>query len=49
MANADDPTRCPEGHDNVVRLLSVFASVGSTEKQQAPAPRATGGDRKSVV
>ncbi len=43
MANADDPTRCPEGHDNVVRLLSVFASVGSTEKQQAPGPRATGG------
>lgn len=44
MANADDPARCPEGHDNVVRLLSVFAAVGgAAPQQQAPVPRSGGG------
>jgi putative FmdB family regulatory protein len=43
MSEANDPAQCPQGHDNSVRLLSVFASVGATVPQQAPAPRSGGG------
>jgi putative FmdB family regulatory protein len=43
MASVDDPARCPQGHDSVVRLLSVFASVGGAPERQAPAPRNVGG------
>lgn len=28
MSEAGEPALCPAGHDNTVRLLSVFASVG---------------------
>jgi putative FmdB family regulatory protein len=30
MAEADAPTVCPGGHEGAVRLLSVFASIGSS-------------------
>ncbi|MEO5974243.1 MAG: zinc ribbon domain-containing protein [Ilumatobacteraceae bacterium] len=30
MAQANAPATCPNGHDNAVRLLSVFASVGAS-------------------
>ena len=30
MAEASDPATCPQGHENAVRLLSVFASVGAS-------------------
>jgi putative FmdB family regulatory protein len=29
MADADAPAPCPQGHQDAVRLLSVFASVGA--------------------
>jgi len=38
MAEANAPATCPSGHDGAVRLLSVFASVGSTGSGPAPAP-----------
>ncbi|MEK7292548.1 MAG: zinc ribbon domain-containing protein [Actinomycetota bacterium] len=41
MAQANDPARCPDGHDNTVRLLSVFASVGASTTS-TPAPTAPG-------
>jgi len=30
MAESHLPASCPSGHDNAVRLLSVFASVGAS-------------------
>jgi len=39
MAEADAPASCPAGHADVVRLLSVFATVG-TSGGSAPAPMA---------
>ncbi|MHB1090201.1 MAG: FmdB family zinc ribbon protein [Ilumatobacteraceae bacterium] len=38
MAQANDPATCPEGHDNTVRLLSVFASVGASTTSSSPVP-----------
>ncbi len=38
MAEAGNPATCPDGHDNAVRLLSVFASVGGASAAPAPAP-----------
>lgn len=38
MAEAGDPATCPAGHDGAVRLLSVFASVGSSNPAASPAP-----------
>jgi putative FmdB family regulatory protein len=43
MAQADAPARCPEGHDDVVRLLSVFASVGGAQAPSATPRPAAGG------
>lgn len=46
MAESNLPASCPAGHDNAVRLLSVFASVGANGGAgSAPAPAAprTGG------
>ena len=47
MAEASDPATCANGHDDTVRLLSVFASVGassgSSSPASAPAPRRGGG------
>jgi putative FmdB family regulatory protein len=38
MAEANDPASCPDGHPDAVRLLSVFASVGtSSGGSSAPA------------
>jgi len=36
MSQSDTPTSCPEGHDDAVRLLSVFASVGAASPGAAP-------------
>jgi putative FmdB family regulatory protein len=41
MAESDAPASCPAGHPDAVRLLSVFASVGSATS--APASTAPGG------
>ena len=38
VAEASDPATCPQGHENAVRLLSVFASVGASSGSAAPAP-----------
>ena len=38
MSQASEPASCPQGHDDAVRLLSVFASVGATGTGSAPAP-----------
>lgn len=45
MSQAGDPATCPAGHDDAVRLLSVFASVGAPSggSSPAPMPRMTGG------
>ncbi len=45
MSQAGDPATCPAGHDDAVRLLSVFASVGAPAGggSPTPAPRMTGG------
>jgi putative FmdB family regulatory protein len=43
MSEAGDPATCPEGHEGAVRLLSVFASVGTSgATAPAPATRPTG-------
>jgi len=40
MAEAGDPARCPQGHDDTVKLLPTVAVTGGA---QAPAaPRAGG-------
>ncbi|MCE2735440.1 MAG: FmdB family zinc ribbon protein [Acidimicrobiaceae bacterium] len=38
MAQANDPASCPSGHDNAVRMLSVFASVGSGSAPMSAPP-----------
>jgi putative FmdB family regulatory protein len=39
MAESNLPATCPEGHENAVRLLSVFASVGASGgASSTPAP-----------
>ena len=46
MSESSDPASCPAGHDNAVRLLSVFASVGASPSgsaSSAPAPAMGGG------
>jgi putative FmdB family regulatory protein len=43
MSAAGDPAACPTGHDDTVRLLSVFASVGGAPAPSAPAPMRSGG------
>jgi putative FmdB family regulatory protein len=40
MAEANAPASCPEGHPGAVRLLSVFASVGSGTASDAGAHNA---------
>ncbi|NBY45159.1 MAG: zinc ribbon domain-containing protein [Acidimicrobiia bacterium] len=46
MSAANDPAKCPQGHENAVRLLSVFASVGSGNSGSTaptmPAPKVGG-------
>jgi putative FmdB family regulatory protein len=43
MAEANAPATCPQGHDNAVRMLSVFASVGGGSTQAMPAAPSGGG------
>jgi putative FmdB family regulatory protein len=44
MSQASDPATCPQGHDDAVRLLSVFANVGAgSGAAAAPAARPAGG------
>jgi putative FmdB family regulatory protein len=45
MAESNLPASCPSGHDDAVRLLSVFASVGASgaAAPAASAPRPSGG------
>lgn len=44
MSEASDPAMCPHGHDDTVKLLSVFASVGaSSVGGPGPAPSTGGG------
>ena len=38
MAEADAPASCPSGHPDVVRLLSVFATVGAAGASGAAPP-----------
>jgi putative FmdB family regulatory protein len=40
MSEATSPIKCPDGHDNTTRLLSVFASVGRSGGSMAPQPGA---------
>lgn len=43
MSEAEDPAVCPQGHDDAVRLLSVFAAVGaSTASGGSSAPMPAG-------
>jgi putative FmdB family regulatory protein len=30
MSEASDPASCPDGHEDAVRLLSVFATAGAS-------------------
>lgn len=36
MSQANEPATCAKGHENAVRLLSVFASVGGSSASSAP-------------
>jgi hypothetical protein len=42
MAEASAPARCPEGHDDTVKLLSTV-SVGGRASTAAPQPGGGGG------
>ena len=46
MSEASDPASCPDGHDDAVRLLSVFATAGASvggSPSSAPMARPSGG------
>ncbi|MFF2088767.1 zinc ribbon domain-containing protein [Nocardia sp. NPDC058176] len=44
MAQSSDPATCPGGHDDTVKLLTTFATVGrGAAPTPAPAPRPAGG------
>ena len=38
MSEAASPMRCPAGHPDTTRLLSVFAAVGGKTESAAPQP-----------
>jgi putative FmdB family regulatory protein len=38
MADSDAPASCPEGHEDTVRRLSVFAAVGASTTGPASSP-----------
>ncbi|MGP7996539.1 MAG: FmdB family zinc ribbon protein [Streptosporangiaceae bacterium] len=42
MSEASEPCRCPQGHDDTVKLLSTV-SVGGRAASAAPRPGAGGG------
>ncbi len=41
MSESSDPAVCPQGHDDTVRLLASFASVGGAAEalRSAPGPK----------
>ncbi|MFI0480637.1 zinc ribbon domain-containing protein [Actinomadura sp. 9N215] len=43
MINASDPARCPDGHDDTVKLLSTVAVTGTSRGAAAPPKPAGGG------
>jgi putative FmdB family regulatory protein len=43
MADADAPARCPQGHADTTRLLSVFASTSGGGAAPMPAAPSMGG------
>ncbi len=44
MSESSEPTVCPDGHPGAVRLLSVFAAVGTGASDGGmPSPAAMGG------
>ncbi|MGV9821063.1 FmdB family zinc ribbon protein [Nocardia xishanensis] len=45
MAQSSDPAACPRGHDDTVKLLTTFATVGrgGGGAPQAPTPPPSGG------
>ncbi|MGV9615873.1 FmdB family zinc ribbon protein [Nocardia xishanensis] len=45
MAQSSDPAACPRGHDDTVKLLTTFATVGRDGggAPQAPTPPPSGG------
>ncbi|WP_084511366.1 FmdB family zinc ribbon protein [Nocardia lijiangensis] len=45
MAQSSDPAVCPRGHDDTVKLLTTFATVGRAGggAPQAPTPPPSGG------
>jgi putative FmdB family regulatory protein len=42
MSASSDPARCPDGHDDTVKLLSMIGLSGSGGAASAPAPAAGG-------
>ena len=38
MSESQDPAVCPQGHDDTVRLLATFASVGGAAEAMRSAP-----------
>lgn len=45
MAQSSDPASCPNGHDDTVKLLTTFATVGrgGGNAPQVSAPQPSGG------
>ena len=43
MARADEPSPCPQGHDDTVRLLPTVGLTGRAGTRTATAPAPTGG------
>jgi putative FmdB family regulatory protein len=43
MSESNDPATCPDGHQNSMRKLSAFASVGAAAAPAGASPRPSGG------
>lgn len=43
MSESSDPTACPAGHDDTVKLLTTIAITGRSGAGAAPAPVGGGG------
>lgn len=43
MSESGAPARCPDGHDDTVKLLSTVAVGGVAGSGPGPAPRGAGG------
>ncbi|MBF6210967.1 zinc ribbon domain-containing protein [Nocardia puris] len=43
MARSADPATCPSGHDDTVKLLTTFATVGKAGAGAPPPPAAPAG------